>query len=207
MVHKDAPRPRGRPRAFDTDAALDAAILVFWDLGYDAASVDALTTAMGLSKPSLYAAFGDKTALFLAALARYGQQIGARAMRAFQAEPDIGRAVTAFLDVSLTENTRATCPPGCLIGSVAPACADSVPGVAALIGDVMASTRLLIARRFAAETAAGALPQGFPAAMRAALLVDLMQAQALRARLREPRDAIAADIPARSALIVQASQG
>src|SRR3989449_11576985 len=64
-------KPRGRPREFDHDAALERAIDVFWRHGYEATSVSDLTSAMGINPPSLYAAFGDKEQLFLEAVERY----------------------------------------------------------------------------------------------------------------------------------------
>src|SRR5712692_5869572 len=66
--------PRGRPREFDREAALERAIDVFWRHGYEATSVSDLTAAMGVNPPSLYAAFGDKEKLFLEAVERYQQQ-------------------------------------------------------------------------------------------------------------------------------------
>src|SRR4051794_34171198 len=63
-------RPRGRPRSFDRDQALARAMQVFWEKGYEAASMQDLLTAMEISSPSLYAAFGDKEALFLEAVQR-----------------------------------------------------------------------------------------------------------------------------------------
>src|SRR2546428_12924146 len=66
-------KPRGRPREFDRDAALEQAIDVFWRHGYEATSVSDLTAAMGINPPSLYAAFGDKEKLFLEAVERYQQ--------------------------------------------------------------------------------------------------------------------------------------
>lgn len=66
-----AKRPRGRPRTFDRDQALALAMQVFWEKGYEAASMQDLLTAMNLSSPSLYAAFGDKESLFLEAVQRY----------------------------------------------------------------------------------------------------------------------------------------
>ncbi|HEV7753516.1 MAG TPA: TetR/AcrR family transcriptional regulator, partial [Baekduia sp.] len=69
--------PKGRPRSFDRDAALQSALLVFWEHGYDATPVTLLTEAMGIGAPSLYAAFGDKRTLFEAALDRYLHTYGA----------------------------------------------------------------------------------------------------------------------------------
>src|SRR5258705_59374 len=62
---------KGRPRAFDIKKALDQAMLVFWQKGYEGASLPDLTEAMGINRPSLYAAFGNKEALFRKALSRW----------------------------------------------------------------------------------------------------------------------------------------
>src|SRR3954463_942914 len=64
---------RGRPRSFDTDRALDRALTVFWRKGYAGASLPDLTRAMGINRPSLYAAFGNKEALFRKAIDRYAE--------------------------------------------------------------------------------------------------------------------------------------
>ncbi len=66
-----SPRTKGRPRAFDPDEALDAALRVFWKQGYEGTSMSDLTDAMGINRPSLYAAFGNKEELFAKALDRY----------------------------------------------------------------------------------------------------------------------------------------
>jgi len=66
-----AKKARGRPRSFDREAALNAAMEVFWTKGYEAASISDLTEAMGINPPSLYAAFGDKEKLFLATIEQY----------------------------------------------------------------------------------------------------------------------------------------
>src|SRR3954471_21796810 len=81
MVQKE-PRPRGRPRSFDADEVLEKARTVFWNLGYSAASLDDIAAATGLNRPSLYAAFGDKHALYMRALerTRAGAVAGMRAV-------------------------------------------------------------------------------------------------------------------------------
>lgn len=70
-------RPRGRPRSFDLDEVTDVALRLFWEHGYEATSVEAVTAVTGVSASSLYAAFGSKHGLFQAALARYRLWVGA----------------------------------------------------------------------------------------------------------------------------------
>lgn len=71
MVHKEPRKPRGRPRAYDPDVAMASARDTFWRQGYSGTSLDDLSEATGMNRPSLYAAFGDKRALYLAAMDRY----------------------------------------------------------------------------------------------------------------------------------------
>ena len=71
MERNKSPKRMGRPRSFDIDRALDRALMVFWRKGYEGASLSDLTKAVGVNRPSLYAAFGDKEALFRKALDRY----------------------------------------------------------------------------------------------------------------------------------------
>lgn len=108
------PPPRlGRPRAFDRDVALDAAMRVFWAHGFEGASLTALTAAMGINRPSLYAAFGDKAALFREAVARYGTGPGRYVRRA------LGRATAYQVAETLLRGAVANAtdpghPGGCL---------------------------------------------------------------------------------------------
>jgi AcrR family transcriptional regulator len=81
-------RSAARPRGFETDAALDQAVEVFWRRRYAGAGLAELTAAMGISPPSLYAAFGDKRGLFLAALDRYAATFGAQLLDALRAAED-----------------------------------------------------------------------------------------------------------------------
>jgi AcrR family transcriptional regulator len=65
--------PKGRPREFDAEKALNRALMVFWRKGYEGTSLMDLTRAMNINRPSLYAAFGNKESLFRKALDRYAQ--------------------------------------------------------------------------------------------------------------------------------------
>ena len=71
--------PKGRPREFDVEKALDRALKVFWRKGYEGATLADLTRAMGINRPSLYAAFGNKEALFRKVLDRYAEGPAAHA--------------------------------------------------------------------------------------------------------------------------------
>lgn len=106
---------RGRPRNFDPDKALDQALEIFWRNGFQGASLSELTEAMGLSKPSLYAAFGDKEALYLKALERYASYWLGRHIAVLQQEQDGRAAIKAFLRSVAVMLTDPALPGGCFI--------------------------------------------------------------------------------------------
>ena len=108
----------GRPRRFDEKAALDAAIDVFSRYGYEGASLDQLTEAMGINRPSLYGAFGDKADLFEKAVARYAEGPGRAGVTAIEAAPDLDTAVREFFGVMEAYNCMRNRPPGCLVACV-----------------------------------------------------------------------------------------
>lgn len=106
---------KGRPRTFNLDQALDAAVRVFWQQGYQATSLDDLTAAMGITRPSLYAAFGDKEHLFLQVVDRYRQCYSTRSSAALQETTDTQRAIALMLDRTVELLTDPALPCGCLI--------------------------------------------------------------------------------------------
>jgi AcrR family transcriptional regulator len=108
-------KPRGRPLSFDRDAALDRAMHVFWEHGYEAASISDLTAAMGITPPSLYTAFGDKARLFLEAIERYGKGPGGFGQRALDEEPTARRAIHRLLNEAADELTQDCHPLGCMM--------------------------------------------------------------------------------------------
>ncbi|MGX1913847.1 TetR/AcrR family transcriptional regulator [Streptomyces phaeochromogenes] len=105
--------PIGRPRGFDADEALERAMLVFWEHGYEGASLACLTNAMGISTTSMYAAFGNKEALFRKALERYTEGPSAYLPRALEQPTALGVA-TAILAGTIRTTTRPAQPNGCL---------------------------------------------------------------------------------------------
>jgi AcrR family transcriptional regulator len=122
-------RSKGRPPSIEGVAVLDAAVLTFWEKGYEGASLTDLTQAMKISRPSLYSKFGDKAKLFDAALIRYAQTIGSVSIISFESEPDISKAMRAFLSAAAKGNTSQGHPRGCLIGCCAPAAAETDPNI------------------------------------------------------------------------------
>jgi AcrR family transcriptional regulator len=110
-----APKTRGRPLSFDREAALERAMHVFWEHGFEAASISLLTTAMGITPPSLYAAFGDKEKLFLEAIERYALGPGSAWTRALAEEPTARESVQRLLEDAAAELTRPCHPLGCMM--------------------------------------------------------------------------------------------
>lgn len=103
----------GRPRGFDADAMLDKVVNVFWQHGYEGTSMATLMAATGLNKPSLYAAFGSKEELFLAALERYWQRQGELTRKHLDA-PDARTGVERMLLALVDIQTQPGLPHGCL---------------------------------------------------------------------------------------------
>ena len=195
-------RPRGRPRSVDQDAVLGAVMDVFWRKGFDGASLDELTAAAGVSRPTLYGLFGDKEATFLAALDAYAAGIGSRPVAAFDAEVGIQEAVRAFLAASVENGTMSDRPSGCLIGCVAVPCAATMPTARDHVRAAFDGTRAHLAERFAGEVQTGRLAPEPTPEQRAHMMVDLMNAQALRARGGATREELMADLSHRVAAVM-----
>src|ERR1044071_7903937 len=114
----------GRPREFDVDKALDLALQVFWRKGYEGASMADLTETMGITKPSLYAAFGNKEELCRKALDRYVDGPGVYFQVAL-AKPTARAVVEHLLYESADAVTDPNHPPGCLAVQGALSCGDA----------------------------------------------------------------------------------
>lgn len=136
---------RGRPRAFDVDAALDRAVEMFWRHGYEGTSLNDLTEAMGINRPSLYAAFGNKEELFRRVVARYAETDMAYALEAFE-QPTGYAVIETFLRANVDALTRADRPAGCL----------SIQGGLSCGTDNAHIADFLAASRFAGEAALAA---------------------------------------------------
>ena len=184
---------RGRPRGFDEQQALDAALAVFWRNGYQAASMADLTQAMGISKPSLYAAFGKKEQLFLAALQRYRDQQVIKHAQALAAEPDLRRAMRAFLRSVAGMLTAAELPGGCMVVNSAVACdtASLPPRVAAAITSTVNQSSVdLLKTRLEQELQQRHLPQNTRVEQMAEYFATLMSGMAVMAKVGATRESL-----------------
>src|SRR5262245_29688993 len=111
----------GRPRTFDTEKALDRALKVFWRKGYEGTSLPDLTKAMGINRPSLYAAFGNKEALFRRAIERYIEGPASRVREAL-GETTARRVVEQLWRGTIDLVTDPRNPRGCFLVQSALAC-------------------------------------------------------------------------------------
>jgi AcrR family transcriptional regulator len=163
MKKTATPLPPGRPRAFDADVALEKALQVFWKKGYEGASLTDLTEAMGINRPSLYAAFGNKEALFRKAMDRYTSGPGchiAEALKAKTARAVAERVLAGTVDMLTCPNT----PQGCLLVQAALACGDEAEPVRRALIEKRTSGEKAIRERLERAVAEGDLPRGTNAA-------------------------------------------
>jgi TetR/AcrR family transcriptional regulator, copper-responsive repressor len=191
---KDEPaaRPRGRPRSFDTAATLAQATLTFWQRGYAATSLDDLSAATGLNRPSLYGAFGDKHALYLQALRLYTEQSDAAIARAL----DAGSARDGLLRV-YEQALQLYCPAdaearGCLLIGTAATEAPRDEAIRQALGEALNGFTAAFEARLRRAVEDGELPAGTDAALCAQLASAVLHSMALRARAGEARQALAA---------------
>ncbi|MCA9526254.1 MAG: TetR/AcrR family transcriptional regulator, partial [Myxococcales bacterium] len=127
---------RGRPRRYDPDRALDAALAVFWAHGFAGTTLDALCAAMDMNRPSVYAAFGDKRRLFEQALSRFGARLAAHG-RAALAAPDLADALGSLFAGVIPLYVPDGRPRGCLVYGVAAVDAPEDEAVRAFVADAV----------------------------------------------------------------------
>jgi AcrR family transcriptional regulator len=175
-------RPRGRPVSFDRDKVLDAAVLVFWEKGYDGASIDDLTEAMGIKKPSLYAAFGNKRQLFDAAIDRYAATRGIREFSTLHIKQDTRSAVADFFEMSVRCATERGKPRGCMIANVATDAAESDKQLRKKLAVMFIQTDEGIANRFRADQEKGNAPPGHDPIVLAQMVHSVVHSIKTRAR-------------------------
>jgi AcrR family transcriptional regulator len=176
----------GRPREFNVDRALDGALRVFWLKGYDGASLSDLTKAMGINRPSMYAAFGNKEQLYRKTLDRYSEFRSER-LNTFFAAPTARESVELLLRDTVENVTDPKNPGGGCFGvQGAMTCFNMSRQVKEHIGDMHVAFERLCRERFNRAIEAGELPRGSAADL-ARFCAIMIQGLALQAKAGSSR--------------------
>jgi AcrR family transcriptional regulator len=191
MVQKKSetePKRRGRPRAYDPQAALRQVTDAFWKTGYSATSLDEISAATGMNRPSLYAAFGDKRALYLEALAGYWRTSLAATREALAGggplDEALMRAYDAALSIYFSGDGR---PRGCFVMGTAVTEAVEDPDIRESLAAGLRTIDADFEARFRLAGERGELKDDADPAALAFLASATMQAIAIRARAGIPR--------------------
>ena len=172
----------GRPLSFDRDKALQAALLQFWQTGYETTSVAELTHAMGITAPSLYTAFGDKESLFLECVEKYANP-GPKATPELIAEAGSARqAAQQLLEVSARWFTQKDAPAGCLVASAASSGSIDSHRVRAALKNIRDANRKALQKRAERDIREGHLPRTANAQALASMTMAIVQGMSTLAR-------------------------
>lgn len=183
----------GRPRAFDEETVLDRAAEVFWRYGYEGASLSALTGAMGINRPSLYATFGSKEQLFQRAFARYHETQVANA-RAAMGQPTAYAAIEAFLRSSADGLTASDHPAGCLSIQGGLACSPENARISEILAAGRAATESALEERLSRAAREGDLPAGVEGRALARFVMALSEGHAVHAAAGISREELQASV-------------
>lgn len=191
MVQKSEGRGRGRPRSYDPEAALAAARDAFWAHGFSATSLDDLSAATGMNRPSLYAAFGDKRAIYLTALRQQAQGMLNATTAALSAPWDLRRTLTNFYSravgiyVGDAENGR-----GCFLVGTALADAIDDAEVRDILNRSFEAMDAVMMARLAKAVEDGDLPAGTDVSSLAFVAMSALHGLAIRSRASFPRETL-----------------
>jgi AcrR family transcriptional regulator len=178
---------RGRPREFDVDEAIDRALAVFRQKGYEGTSLTDLTDAMGISRPSLYAAYGGKESLFRKVLERYVRGPGAYFNKALQA-PTAREAAERLLAGEIDLVTGGDIAQGCLMVQGALTCGEEAEPVRRELASWRRAKEVAIRKRFEHAKATGDLPNGLDPADFARYFATVLQGLSVQAAGGAKRD-------------------
>jgi AcrR family transcriptional regulator len=174
-------RKIGRPLSFKREAVLQKAMLAFWRSGYETTSVADLTKAMGITPPSLYAAFGDKEALFLEAVSLYAGSDEHR-LRVIREAASAYAAASTMLMACATLYTGKATPPGCLLASSTASGSERSADVRAAVASFRTQGRQALRGRIKQDINLGILPENTDATSLSDLVFAIMQGMSALAR-------------------------
>lgn len=191
LVEPPGRRKVGRPLSFDRDAALQQAMLSFWRHGYETTSIAELTSAMGITAPSLYTAFGDKKRLFLEAMRRYAGDPAA--LENSLADARTAReAAHGMLVAAAVAFTGEATPKGCLLASATASGSADSADLRAAVADVRRGVAICLISRIDRDIASGVLPAATDAVVLSDLVIAVVQGMSVLARDGVPRERLLA---------------
>jgi TetR/AcrR family transcriptional regulator, copper-responsive repressor len=173
---------RGRPRTFDKEAALEAAMFLFWERGYEGVSMDDLTEAMGISPSSLYAGFGSKEQLFLKALDKYEREIGMYWVPILENTADGREAFTRMFERASGELTHPDRPRGCMMTLALLHSSEELEPLRRKLNKRRSAALGIIKGRLRRALKEGDLPQKTPVDLLAQMFMTVFQGMTVRAR-------------------------
>jgi AcrR family transcriptional regulator len=186
---------RGRPRAFDREEALRAAMEVFWEKGYEGASLEELQSAMGaINPPSFYAAFGSKERLFFEAVDLYVGTVGYRPIKALESATTAREGVEAMLREAVDIYSDPNTPRGCLLFLGAINCAPANKPVQDQMRPYRVQAPDLIRNRLERGVAEGDVPKGADLEPLVSLYTSLVYGLPVRARDGASRETLLAGV-------------
>jgi len=201
-----AKRVRGRPRAYDAEKALAQALDTFWKNGYSATTLDELGAAMGMNRPSLYGAFGDKRALYLSTLERYVEANRAAMDEALGGDRPLKEALMHVYELALGLYFRAgSAPKGCFLIGTAAVEAVNDEAVRDILGKALRSFDRSFEARLVRAQGSGELDPNADPAVLARILSALMHTMAVRTRAGDKRAVLRATAEAGVAMICAAA--
>lgn len=209
MVQKEKPnsggasgaaegKRRGRPRAYEPDVAIGQALDLFRRTGYAATSLDDLSAATGMNRPSLYGAFGDKRALYIKSYQRYREDYTSKVIALFKADIDIRERLRHFYAAALDIYTTGDVDPrGCFAVMTVASDAIADPEIRAMMLESFKELDDAFAWCFRTAIARGELPETANVDVLAKMASALLNLSSIRARVGVPRselDAIVKDV-------------
>lgn len=173
-------KSRGRPPAFNHEDALDKAMRLFWTYGYDGTSISALTEALGINKPSMYGAFGDKEELFRKSVNKYCSDVSAFIVESIN-EPTSYKVAKKFLTRAAELVTDTSHPLGCMLTQSALTCSPQSEVVRGVLSSCRQTYECALQNRFSQALADHDLPADADPVALSKLLATLHQGMSVQA--------------------------
>ncbi len=180
-------RQRGRPKEYDPATALGAAGAVFWAQGFSGTSLDDLASAMGMNRPSIYRAFGDKHTIYRLAMAQFAQRMEDGFQQTVMHEPDLSAGLTGFYRAALEVYYGGEQALGCMVMCTAPAAAIAHPDVQSDLLEVIETLDAHFLERLEQARQDGQLAQTTDIDALSKLLQAVLHTLAIRARAGAPK--------------------